>query len=160
MTKQLVWGALISLTTTIGAATAAWGHAVQTDYFVDLLAQDLELSFQASFSTGEPMGDAAVFVYAPGEPEKAWLEGTTDADGNFRFAPDETISGDWRLEFVQGGHRDILIVPVGADGVDYTNISQGEQADFHYAEADTTAIILMSILSLGALGYTIRKRPS
>lgn len=157
MIKHLIRGALISLVTTVGIAPVVQGHAIQTDYLVDLLAPTPELSFQASYSTGEPVGEATVLVYAPGDPETPWLEGTTDTAGTFRFVPDETLTGDWRLEFIQAGHQDILIVPVAADGIDYVNISQVGAADVHYAELNAVTIALLSAIGLGVLGSTLWK---
>lgn len=108
--KMKIFGSLLTLSATLGMATAAWGHAVQTDYCVDLFSAELE--FTATYSTGEPMNEATVTIYAPGDDETPWQEAATDAEGNFAFLPDESIEGDWRIEFEQAGHKDILIVPV------------------------------------------------
>ncbi|MBE7380363.1 MAG: carboxypeptidase regulatory-like domain-containing protein [Leptolyngbya sp. SIO1E4] len=158
--KKLLLGSLLGLSTTFGLATAAWGHAVQTDYFVDLFSEELELAFTATYSTGEPMEDATVLVYAPGDQETPWLESQTDAAGNFTFLPDESLQGDWRIEFEKEGHQDILSVPVDENGIDYTNISQIENTDIHYAEMAPEAIGVLSAVSLGALAVAIRRRLS
>ena len=129
--KMKVFGSLLTLSATLGMASAAWGHAVQTDYFVDLFSAELE--FTATYSTGEPMVEATVTIYAPDNDETPWKEAATDAEGNFAFLPDESIQGDWRIEFEQEGHQDILVVPVNESGIDYDNISQGPSTDFHYA---------------------------
>jgi nickel transport protein len=116
-------------------AASVWAHAAQTDYFIDLFAAKLELQFVATFSTGEPMANATVQVFAPDNAETPWQEATTDAAGQFTFVPDESLVGDWRIDFKQEGHEAIRIVPVTAEGIDYLNISHGGNRDFHVAHA-------------------------
>ena len=158
--RKFVLGSLLSLSTTLGVATAAWGHAVQTDYFVDLFAAELSLDFTATYSSGEPMEAATVLIYAPGEPETPWLESQTDAAGNFTFLPDESLQGEWRIEFAKDGHQDILLVPVDAKGIDYLNITQSETADVHYAAMTTSAIVALSVVGCGVVGVTMRHKLS
>lgn len=156
--KQLLWGSFLGLSATLGLASAAWGHAVQTDYFVDLFSA--ELAFTATYSTGEPMTEATVLVYAPNDRETPWQESTTDLEGNFTFLPDESLQGEWRIEFEKEGHKDILFVPVTASGIDYENISQGEKSDLHYAAIAPEAIGVLAAVSLGALVVATRRRLS
>ncbi|MGF1522865.1 MAG: carboxypeptidase regulatory-like domain-containing protein [Leptolyngbyaceae cyanobacterium] len=156
--KKFILGSLLGLSTTLGVATAAWGHAVQTDYFVDLFAAELSLDFTATYSSGEPMEEATVLVYAPGDHQTPWLESQTDEAGNFTFLPDESLQGEWRIEFAKEGHQDILLVPVDDQGIDYMNITQTETADVHYATISPGAIAVLSVVSLGALGVAVRRR--
>lgn len=158
--KKLVLGSLAGLLSTLGMATAAWGHAVQTDYFVDLFAAELALEFTATYSNGEPMEVATVLVYAPNNSETPWLESQTDDAGNFTFLPDESLQGEWRIEFEKEGHQDILLVPVDEDGIDYINISQVENTDIHYAEMAPAAVGMLSAVSLSVLAVAIRRRLS
>ena len=156
--KQFVLGSLLGLSATFGFATSAQGHAVQTDYFVDLFAKELALELTATYSSGEPMGEAAVLVYAPGDHETPWLESQTDETGNFTFLPDESLQGEWRIEFEQDGHQDILMVPVDDQGIDYINIVQVENADVHYAGLTPGAVAVVSVASLGVLAIAMRRR--
>lgn len=158
--RKFMLGSLVGLSVLASTATAALSHAVQTDYFVDLFSAELSLSFTSTFSTGEPMGEATVLVYAPGEAETPWLESQTDEAGQFTFLPDESLKGNWRIEFEKAGHQDIWIVPVGADGIDYGNISQGGSADVHYAGATPAAIALIGVLGLGAIAIAIKRQPA
>ncbi|NER81994.1 MAG: carboxypeptidase regulatory-like domain-containing protein [Leptolyngbya sp. SIO1D8] len=158
--KKLLLGSMLSLSATFGFATVAWGHAVQTDYFVDLFSAELELAFTATYSNGEPMQSATVLVYAPDDQETPWLESQTDESGNFIFLPDESLQGDWRIEFTQAGHQDILSVPVDENGIDYGNISQVESTDTHYAEIAPEAMGVLTAVSLGGLAVAIRRRLS
>ena len=57
---------------------------------------------RATFDTGQPMADAPVLIFAPGESQ-AQLATTTDSRGVVCFAPDR--AGLWVLQVrAQGGH--------------------------------------------------------
>ncbi len=157
MKNQLLALAL-GTTAVLGTATAAHSHAVQTDYFVDLFAEKLQLEMTATYSTGEPMQAATVLVYAPGDRETPWQESQTDDQGNFAFEPDQSLQGDWRIEFQKDGHEDILIVPVTDNGIDYTHISEAGNTDIHYAAMAPEAIGILSAVSLGVLVVSIKRR--
>ncbi|MCM1984101.1 hypothetical protein [Lyngbya confervoides] len=103
------------------ASGQALAHSVQTDY---LLSPESELSLDVTFSTGEPLQEAPVKVYAPNNPEKPWLEGTTDASGKFTFLPDSALAGDWTVEIGEYDHADILTVPVNQGGIQINDISR------------------------------------
>lgn len=156
--RKLLWGSLFGLAAAVSTASVAWGHASQTDYFVDLFSADLVLT--ASYSTGEPMIEAEVLVYAPNDAETPWVETVTDDVGQFVFVPDESLPGDWRVEITEAGHQDILIIPVTETGIDYINISQGPQQDLHYAEMTPAGLGVMVALGLGGLVVTLRQRQS
>jgi len=156
--KHVLLGSLLAVSATLGTATVAWGHAVQTDYFVDLLAEEVELQLTATYSTGEPMEAATVLVFAPDNDDTPWLESQTDETGNFTFLPDESLPGDWRIEFKKEGHQDILVIPVDADGIDFNNISQVGNTDVHYARLAPEAIGILSAVSLGVLVVAVRRR--
>ena len=158
--QKRVLGPLITLSTLLGMATTAWGHAVQTDYFVDLLSAELELQLTATYSSGEPMAAATVLVYAPGDQENPWLQSKTDTSGNFTFVPDESLPGQWHIEFTQAGHQDRLIVPMNENGIDYNNITQVESTDVHYAQSTPAAIVTLSLVSLGIFAVATRQRLS
>lgn len=153
---KLFWGCLFGCAAALSSASVAWGHASQTDYFVDLFSTDLVLT--ASYSSGELMIDAEVVVYAPNDTEAAWSETVTDENGQFVFVPDETLPGDWRIEITQAGHQDILIIPVTETGIDYVNISQGPQQDLHYAAISPMNLGAIAALSLGGLVVALRER--
>ncbi|MDB9528389.1 hypothetical protein PN498_20525 [Oscillatoria sp. CS-180] len=156
--KTLALGLLLSVWLMFVSATAAWAHAVQTDYFVDLFASALELEFTATFSTGEPMQDATVLVYAPEDLETPWQESQTDEQGHFTFAPDADQLGSWRIEFKQEGHEDIRIVPIDDMGIDYHNISHGGSRDFHLMATIREGLALVSAASVGAFAMMFQRR--
>jgi hypothetical protein len=67
--------------------------------------------------------ETTVKVYAPNSTEP-WMEGKTDANGNFSFLPDRSIPGEWTVKIGQYDHADILKVPVDQkNGVDVDSIS-------------------------------------
>ncbi|MGD1908959.1 MAG: carboxypeptidase regulatory-like domain-containing protein [Leptolyngbyaceae cyanobacterium] len=155
MHKSL-WGCLLGLTAAFSSASVAWGHASQTDYFVDLFSANLVLT--ASYSSGEPMVEAEVLVYAPDDTATPWSETVTDDSGQFVFVPDESLAGEWRIEITQAGHQDILFIPVNETGIDYLNISQGPKQDLHYAVINPTHLGVVAALGLGGLVVSLRER--
>jgi nickel transport protein len=156
--KALAFSLLLSICLCLGGAVPAWAHAVQTDYFVDLFASELQLEFTATFSTGEPMAEATVIVYAPEDRETPWEESLTDEAGHYTFKPDAALPGDWRIEFKQEGHADIRIVPVDDLGIDYQNISHGGSRDFHLAPHLREGLALFSAASVGALAVVFQRK--
>jgi nickel transport protein len=156
--KALAFSLVLSVCLLFGGTAPAWAHAVQTDYFVDLFASELQLEFAATFSTGEPMAEANVTVYAPEDRETPWEESLTDEAGHYTFKPDETLVGDWRIEFKQEGHEDIRIVPVDDLGIDYQNISHGGSRDFHLAHHIREGLALFSAASIGASAVVLQRR--
>lgn len=158
--KTLISGLLLSGSLLASSAPAAFAHAAQTDYFVDLFAEDLELEFTASFSTGEPMADAEVIVYAPGDRETPWQEAMTDEAGQFTFKPDETLVGDWRIEFERDGHQDIRIVPIDDMGIDYQNISDAGDTEFHEIAHLRMGLAALSVTSLAIGAIVLQRRSS
>lgn len=157
--KAQLLGYGVGLLILLGQAPAALAHAAQTDYFVDLFASELQLEFTASFSTGEPMAEATVVVYAPGDHDTPWETTTTDANGHYTFRPDEELVGDWRIEFEQDGHKDIRIIPLDDLGIDYQGISR-EPTDmtFHALVHWRYAAAALATTTVGAGALLIQRR--
>ncbi|MGG6296704.1 carboxypeptidase regulatory-like domain-containing protein [Leptolyngbya sp. AN02str] len=99
---------------------SALAHGMWTEYQVD----NAVLELTAVFSTGDRFEGAKVEIYAPNNPDQPWMEGVTDAEGNFAFTPDTGLEGDWKIRIGEGDHGDILQVPVTEAGVDEQLISQ------------------------------------
>jgi nickel transport protein len=110
---------------------AALAHAVETYYQVT--PNTVETA--SSFSTGEVFHDAPVVIFAPGEAETPWLEGTTDTDGKFVMQPDLTVTGDWSIEIGEGSHWDRVEVPVSDRGIELESVSyiDGHHPHFHFS---------------------------
>ena len=146
MKKYLLPLAALALLST---PTKAFGHAVETNF----LFED-ELQIQTLFSHGEPLTDAKVQVFSPENPEEPWLEGTTDEEGRFSFAPDTELPGDWEIVIQEKGHGDMLTVPVDAEGVDVELISDAGEVHMHYMAGPLTFI--GAVVAGGA--FALRKR--
>ena len=106
--------------TVLGLPAKALAHSVQTDYLLNV-EQDLEIT--STFSTEEPFQNAKVQIYDPNNPSQPVLEGKTDDKGRFVFDLDQVPPGEWEVSIGEGGHLDILTVPVKQDGVNVDDIS-------------------------------------
>lgn len=135
----------------------AWAHAVETNFMVNLVTQDLE--FVSNYSTGEPFDGATVTIFSPDQPDTPWGESHMDEDGRFSFVPDIAIPGDWRVEFYQDGHSDLMVVPVQPNGaIEYQRISWDEGQDIHHAGLPLAALEALVLGSgLGLLVFRFRK---
>jgi nickel transport protein len=120
---------LLTLFISIGVASAGFAHEVglranvrvqassgeSVTYTADDLptgAQVTAVEIVAYYSTGEPMADCQVQVFAPGDRSSPWRTGQCDAQGNYRFTPDLSQRGRWTVRVESPGHSnfiDILI---------------------------------------------------
>ncbi|MGD1716439.1 carboxypeptidase regulatory-like domain-containing protein [Dapis sp. BLCC M172] len=73
------------------------------------------IKINAVYDTGLPLANAPVTVYAPNAPNKPWLKGTTDQEGNFIFSPDSSQSGYWEIKVRQAGHGELVSIPFEVD---------------------------------------------
>lgn len=64
----------------------------------------------ALYGASQPMQQAQVVVYPPGDAETPWQTGQTDAQGKYRFIPDQ--DGLWEIKVRQAGHGVVTHVPV------------------------------------------------
>lgn len=69
------------------------------------------ISLKAEYESGLPMQKAQVIVYAPNQPNKPWMQGITNEDGQFIFIPNSKLSGNWQIKVSQAGHGNIINVP-------------------------------------------------
>ncbi|MFE4106732.1 carboxypeptidase regulatory-like domain-containing protein [Almyronema epifaneia] len=158
----------------LGLPSSAFGHAVQTNYFVPLLAEPNDsaravessvsgdaastLVLESTFGDGSPFVGAEVTVYAPNDPETPWGVGTTDESGQFAFVPDESMPGNWTVKIRQEGHGDIVTIPVGETGIDFQNISEGEKSDIHYGAISPIGLAALAALGGGSLAIARLRR--
>lgn len=89
----------------------------------------------AQYDDGEPMSEAQVTVYAPGEPSEAWLTGTCDEKGEFFFVPDTEIPGTWEVKVRKAGHGGLIRIEV-----EEGNIESGGSTGFSVLQ-----IVIMSL---------------
>lgn len=88
------------------APTAA-AHGVELSYDA---REGIEIT--ARFDSGDPMAEAQVTVYAPGEPSEPWLKGSCDEAGKFFFVPDPALPGTWEVQVRQAGHGGMIRIDV------------------------------------------------
>jgi nickel transport protein len=113
---------------------------------------NVEIQITASDNDGL-MDNAQVAIYAPDDRTKVWLEGTTDENGKFSFAPDTTKVGlSWLIRITKDAHSHILNVTAGEN----VSVSGG------IGGFSTLQIVLMSVcVGWGFVGtalYFRRKR--
>ncbi|PSN18807.1 hypothetical protein C7271_10565 [filamentous cyanobacterium CCP5] len=147
--------AIAALIVLLGFPASASAHMVETNYVMNDL-----LEFQSAFSTGEPLQQATVTIYAPNDSEEPWMELTTDDEGRFAFLPDPAIPGDWDVYIRLGTHEDIWTIPVNpGTGVDFDHIvdgSQGHPTIAHWPSPHGAGMIV----ALGVAGVVLTTRLS
>ena len=111
----------------LSLAPRVLAHSVETNYAMEAS----KLAITATYSTGEPVPQTPIVVYAPNDPSKPWMIGATDAEGKFAFQPDGQIQGEWEVKIGEGDHSDLLSVPVSAQGVDVEKISKSDGHEGH-----------------------------
>lgn len=126
----------------LGLPSRVLAHAMQTNY---VLEDANNVQFTAVFSTGEPLKNAKVKIYAPNNPSQPLMESQTDEKGQFTFKPDQNIPGEWEVSIGEAGHQDILTVPVTQKGVNLNDISKAPTNQ-------TPQVPLMAIVLTGGLG--------
>ena len=74
------------------------------------------IEIQATYDSGEPMGQAEVVIYAPSDPSVPWQTGMTNGAGRFSFVPDASQPGNWEVKVRQAGHGDLVTIPIDNQG--------------------------------------------
>lgn len=74
------------------------------------------IEIQATYDSGEPMGQAEVVIYAPNDPGTPWQTGMTNGAGRFSFVPDASQPGNWEVKVRQAGHGDLVTIPIDNQG--------------------------------------------
>ncbi len=105
--KRFVFFSCILLIALVLPAGPLLAHGVALEYS-GLSA----IQIAARYDNGEPMADAQVAVFAPGNPAEPWLTGTTDSEGRFLFVPDPGIPGLWEVQVRLAGHGGLLRIEV------------------------------------------------
>ncbi|XPV77429.1 MAG: hypothetical protein ACNI27_05805 [Desulfovibrio sp.] len=105
MKKMLV--AYICALSLCVAATAVHAHGLG----YTMIESDNTVSFEALFSSGDPVSYAEVFIYSPDNKDVEFQNGRTDAAGRFAFLPNK--NGLWKVVVNAGmGHRLTFDTPV------------------------------------------------
>lgn len=100
--------ALCALLLATGTAKAARAHGTDISYTIS----EQTITVVALFDDATPMADATYTIYAPDNPQEAYLAGVADGNGIFEFDIDTRIDGRWDVTISSGGHGDIVRIPV------------------------------------------------
>lgn len=105
------------------------------------------IKIDAAFDNGEPMSNAQVTVYSPQDPSTPWLQGTTDENGSFVFAPDRSQSGEWAVQVRQAGHGDLITISMGEDKSSTENTEDSQVMNIQSTNGSFTPmqIVVMSV---------------
>ncbi|MGB0562297.1 MAG: carboxypeptidase-like regulatory domain-containing protein [Spirulinaceae cyanobacterium] len=93
--------------------------AHQSQVSVERLAA---VEITATYGSDQPMRQAQVSVYSPADLQTPWQTGQTNAQGQYRFIPDQ--DGDWEVKVRQAGHGVVMQVPVTQDVTTLPNTVQ------------------------------------
>lgn len=93
----------------LAAAFPAAGHGAMLEY-----RRVPAVVVEARYESGQPMAGAGVAVFAPDDPTRPWLTGTSDEAGRFSFVPDPERVGVWAVQARLGGHGAMAHIEIGA----------------------------------------------
>jgi nickel transport protein len=79
-----------SLIVLMSVTSLGWAHGARCKRI------DNAMGVQALYDNGNPIAEAQVSVYEPGNKEMPWKTGRTDEEGCFFFVPN--ANGDWTVE--------------------------------------------------------------
>ncbi|NJM95778.1 MAG: carboxypeptidase regulatory-like domain-containing protein [Acaryochloridaceae cyanobacterium CSU_5_19] len=139
----------------VGLPSKALGHAIETNY---VLENSSNVKFTATFSSGEPLGNAKVNIYSPNNPDTPAIETTTNEKGEFTFVPDPKAQGDWEVSIKKEGHADYLTVPVNPKGVDINQISAAPHQNIPQGTLPLGAMVIAS--GIGTAVISARRQRS
>jgi nickel transport protein len=121
--KQAIFALAIALTMSLAVPKAAPSHEVAVraniqartangvaTYSENNLPRNAQVSaieIVAYYSTGEPMADGQVRVYAPGDSEP-WRTGRCDRQGRYTFTPNLSRRGRWTVRVESEGHSNFI----------------------------------------------------
>ena len=97
--------ALLLASLAIGTAAPVPKHGIEVGFVLSAPS----VIATCTYSDSEPVKDADVIVYRPGEEGWEYQRGRTDINGVFAFVPD--AAGEWKVEVDDGhGHRKETLV--------------------------------------------------
>lgn len=60
------------------------------------------------YSTQEPMANGQIQIYAPGLSDTPWRTDRLDENGRYRFSPDLSKRGRWKIHVQSKGHSHFI----------------------------------------------------
>jgi len=140
------WQFFLYLTVSLFSAAPVWAHGAAIEH-----RRTSAIEIRATYDSGEPMANAQVTVYAPSDPTKPWLKGTTTEKGTFVFVPDPDISGDWDVKVRQSGHGDLVSIPV--ENTEADTAAEQAQASDSWRGGNYTPLQKAMMAALGIWGF-------
>jgi nickel transport protein len=105
---------------TVLALVLLHGTALSHGTRIDWSTDGDRVWLQAFYDDGTPMSEAAVTVFPASDPTEAWLSGTTDSLGQYRFTADPAVSLEWDVRVRLAGHGDIVRIDLSGGTVSGT----------------------------------------
>lgn len=106
-------------------ALSGWMTTAVTAHGTNITYQSaLTVSVSATFDDGIPMSDCQYTIFAPNDPATAWDSGACNEAGQFQFAPDTTIPGNWAVRIREAGHGEIINIPISESGVAAASVEE------------------------------------
>jgi len=102
----------VGLSANIRAQTSSGEVATYTADNLPAGVQVTAIEIVGIYSTGEPMTDAQVRIFAPGEPSTPWQTGTLDNQGRYQFTPDLSKRGRWTVRVEATGHSSFINIVI------------------------------------------------
>ena len=112
------------------------------------------IKINAIYDTGTPLANAPVTVYAPNTPNapnKPWLKGITDNEGNFIFAPDYSQPGYWEIKVSQAGHGKLVSISFQVDKSENNPRKNISNSDYYLASTFKDYNLLQRGLIIGCV---------
>lgn len=124
-----VWIGLVALATSLALTLAASAHDVGLRTEISVRSpngrittySDTTLPRNAAitsirvivyYSTGEPMANGKIQIFAPGNLRTPWRTGTLTPQGDYRFSPDLSRRGRWTIQVQDDGHKNFIDVAI------------------------------------------------
>lgn len=134
-----------------GLSEPVLAHGARIDY-----QQTSAIVIRATYDDGTPMAEAQAVVYAPNDPSKPWLKGTTNEAGEFSFVPDPDLAGNWDVKVRQSGHGNIVSIPLNSEAIANNTAIMGINSNAASSGYSTGQKLLMAIAGIwGFIGTAL-----
>lgn len=102
----------VGMRATVEVQAAGGATAVYTEATLPANSQVTSILIQSYYSTGEPMSDGSISIYAPGSPDVPWRTGVLNREGRYLFTPDLSRRGRWTVRVEAPGHSNFINIVI------------------------------------------------
>lgn len=92
----------------IEVRAAGGGSITYSQQSLPTNAQISSITITVIYSTGEPMANGRIQIYAPGTSDTPWRVGRLDTEGQYRFSPNLSRRGRWTIRVHSEGHSSFI----------------------------------------------------